>query len=65
MTMQQVVQKKPLHTDKQSQDDLHFWQSQPIAERLAAVEFLRQQLEGKNAERRLQRVCHITQLKPG
>ena len=66
MTMQRVVQKTSLHlTDNRMSGDLQFWLSQPVAARLAAVEVLRQQMGGQNAERRLQRVCRITQLKPG
>jgi hypothetical protein len=66
MTMQRVVQKITLHSapDRVS-GDLQYWLSQPVAARLAAVELLRQQMGGQDAERRLQRVCRITQLKPG
>ncbi|MDR7298401.1 MULTISPECIES: hypothetical protein [Roseateles] len=49
----------------QAADDLAFWRSRPMAERIAAVETLRQQMlpphESGDAEPRLQRVCRITQ----
>ncbi|HRD97642.1 MAG TPA: hypothetical protein PLA97_14720 [Rubrivivax sp.] len=45
--------------------DLAYWLSRPMAERVAAVEALRQQAMGakatEHAEPRLQRVCRITQ----
>jgi hypothetical protein len=43
--------------------DRAYWLSRPIEERIAAVEFLRQQLfEARpDAEQGLQRVCRITQ----
>jgi hypothetical protein len=66
MSMQRVVQKKPLHpADSRVKGDLQFWLSQTVAARLAAVEVLRQQMGGQDAERRLQRVCRIAQLKSG
>ncbi len=64
--MQRVVQKTSLHpAGGKAAGDLQFWLSQPVAARLAAVEQLRQQMWGPDAERRLQRVCRVTQLKPG
>ena len=64
--MQRVVQKTSLHqVEGRVSRDLQFWLSQPVAARLAAVELLRQQMWGPDAERRLQRVCRVTQLKPG
>ena len=66
MAMQRVVQKTSLHpAGGKAAGDLQFWLSQPVAARLAAVELLRQQMWGPDAERRLQRVCRVTQLKPG
>jgi hypothetical protein len=66
MTMQHIVRKTTLHPlYDQASEDLQFWLSQPMAARLAAVEVLRQQMEGHDAQRRLQRVCRITPLKPG
>ena len=64
--MQRVVQKTSLRpVDGRVAGDLQFWLSPPVAARLAAVELLRQQMWGPDAERRLQRVCRVTQLKPG
>ena len=49
--------------------DLAYWLSRPMAERIAAVEVLRQQAFGekapRDAEQRLQRVCRITQRQRG
>ena len=64
--MQRVVQKVALHpAGGKGSGDLQFWLSQPVAARLAAVELLRQQMWGPDAERRLQRVCRVIHLKPG
>ncbi|MBK6713714.1 MAG: hypothetical protein IPG57_01055 [Burkholderiales bacterium] len=48
----------------QGATDLAYWLSRPIAERIAAVEWLRQQVEAMlpeaaDAEQRLQRVCRV------
>ncbi|MCY4755189.1 hypothetical protein [Pelomonas aquatica] len=54
-------------TNRKSQaaEDLAYWRSRPMAERMAAVETLRQQLlaphESGDAEPRLQRVCRVAQ----
>ena len=47
--------------------DLRYWLSRPVAERIAAVETLRQQFiaEQCNVEPRLQRVYRVTQLRRG
>ena len=54
--------------NEQAKADLAFWLSRPMAERIAAVEMLRQQaLDGPmrgHAEQRLQRVCRVAQ-RPG
>jgi hypothetical protein len=65
MTMQRVVQITSLHpAEKRMSSDLQYWLGQTVAARLTAVEDLRRQREGQNAEQRLQRVCRITELKP-
>ena len=54
---------------QQAASDLAYWLSRPMAERIAAVEFLRQQAEPDagtgtgtdHAQQRLQRVCRVTQ----
>jgi hypothetical protein len=44
-----------------NQSDLEFWLSKSYAERIEAIEFLRDQLlKFKNVNKRLQRVCTIT-----
>jgi hypothetical protein len=47
----------------QARDDLRYWLSRPVAERLAAVEQLRRDHEGvtTDAEPRLQRGCRLVQ----
>ena len=57
--MKKVVTKTAL---KSQSNDLAYWLSRPPAERIAAVELLRQQTHGY-AEQRLQRVFKLTQLK--
>ncbi|MCE4539489.1 hypothetical protein LXT12_19750 [Pelomonas sp. P7] len=56
---------KVTHRHSQPADDLAYWLSRPMAERIAAVETLRQQLlppnESGDAEPRLQRVCRVAQ----
>lgn len=67
-TMQAVVRIIPIQD--QAREDLKYWLSRPIAERIAAVEQLRQdhealtramQKDTPDAEPRLQRVCRIVQ----
>jgi hypothetical protein len=42
--------------------DLDYWLTKSVSERLNAIEFLRNQyIEYTNADKRLQRVCRITQ----
>jgi hypothetical protein len=63
MTMQRVIEKTALHAPGgKGSADLQYWLAQPVQSRLAAVEKLRRQMWGKDAERRLQRVCRITSL---
>jgi hypothetical protein len=65
--MERVVNKMPRGT--QAAADLAYWLSRPMAERIAAVEVLRQQAFGAkapgDAEQRLQRVCRVTQRQRG
>jgi hypothetical protein len=55
--------------NKQAAADLAYWLARPMAERIAAVELLRQQAFGasapSDAEQRLQRVCRVTQRQRG
>jgi hypothetical protein len=52
----------------QDREDLAYWLSRPMAERIAAVEVLRRRYMGlgdtvdADAEPRLQRVCRVTRL---
>jgi hypothetical protein len=70
--MEKVVMRLP--RGAQAAADLAYWLSRPVAERLAAVEALRQQAFGNDAnnpadpahvEPRLQRVCSVVQRRRG
>jgi hypothetical protein len=66
MKMRRVVQKNALHSaERKPSGDLQYWLAQPIQARLAAVEELRRQMAGYDAQSGLQRVCRITRLKQG
>jgi hypothetical protein len=56
---------KRIPKQQQAAADLAFWLSRPMAERVAAVEALRQSNrspdESSDAESRLQRVCRVAQ----
>ncbi len=57
--MEKVVTKRSL---KEKNTDFAYWQSRPEAERLAAIEFLRQQyikFKFGNVQPRFQRVCRV------
>jgi hypothetical protein len=59
--VQRVVNIKSL---REPDDDLEYWLSQPIENRFAALEYLRQQwmsMQAHAAEQRFQRVCTIAQ----
>ena len=63
MTMQRVVYKAALHTaQSKSASDLHYWLSQPVQARLAAVEALRLQTSGYLSGQRMERVCRVVAL---
>ena len=53
-----IVQRFPLHDEP---DEIAYWLTRPVAERIAAVEVLRQRVYGYNADTRmgLQRVCCV------
>ncbi len=57
-TVEMVVNKASLHAPKQ---DANYWRSQPCADRLEALESIRQQyhLWKYGAEPRFQRVCTV------
>ena len=56
--MQRVVSRSTVQTQS---DDLDYWRTIPIAQRVAVVEVLRQRMFGENNGTRqgLQRVCRI------
>jgi hypothetical protein len=54
---------------QQGAADLSYWLSRPMAERIAAVEWLRQQVSATqpelgDAQQRLQRVCRVARRAP-
>ena len=57
-SMQRVVSRSTVQTQS---DDLDYWRTIPIAQRVAVVEVLRQRMFGENNGTRqgLQRVCRI------
>jgi hypothetical protein len=61
--MEKIVRLTTLR--RQQAGDLAYWLSRPMAERMAAVESLRQQASNpasaSDAEPRLQRVCRVAQ----
>ncbi len=67
MVIAHVIRKTTLHEADDDARDLAYWLSRPMAERIAAVEALRQPvLEALPlAEQRLQRVYRVTTLKRG
>lgn len=66
MTIRRTIHKTTLHpVGGKTTGDLQYWLSQPVQARLAAVEELRRQVAGYDAEPRLQRVCRIARLKQG
>jgi hypothetical protein len=62
--MEKVIKKTTL---KEQSSDLKYWLTTSPQERLDALEFLRQQYISfnKNVQSRLQRVCTVTNRKPG
>jgi hypothetical protein len=65
--MDRVIKK--VQREEEAAADLAYWLSRPMAERIAAVEVLRQQAFGAKAEpdveQRLQRVCRVAQRQRG
>ncbi|MEK7449008.1 MAG: hypothetical protein AAB019_05930 [Planctomycetota bacterium] len=57
--IKQIVNKHNLNDQKTIKADLDYWLRQPVAERIAAVEFLRKQWYGSTAG--LQRTVKIIQ----
>ncbi len=61
--MEKLVERVPLRNRQAA--ELAYWLSRPMAERIAAVESLRQQMSNPanaaDAEPRLQRVCRVAQ----
>ena len=64
--MQRTVTRTTLHTPQQAADAA-YWLVQSVQARIDALEALRRQAtsDPSHADIRLQRVCQVTQLKPG
>jgi hypothetical protein len=59
-----VVHRASVDRTDTTDDDLDFWLSKPVAERIAAVEVLRRRVFGGDSDAtgsRLQRVCRVVQ----
>ena len=66
--IEKVVTIKTMREDPSaSHDDYLYWMTKTIPERIAAVEFLRQQYISTlpKEQQKFQRVCTISQRKPG
>ena len=57
--IEKKVRKRPLDDKSASTDDLAFWLSKTPEERVAAVEYLRNQFYGHKGTPRLQRVARV------
>ena len=57
--IKKIVHKNNLRNLQSSKEDILYWMSRPAEERIAAVDYLRQQYYGTTE--RLQRVIRITQ----
>jgi hypothetical protein len=55
--LQRVIRLTSWDEEEQTRPALHYWLSRPPAERIAAVEFLRRQVDGSGA--RLRRVHRV------
>ena len=57
--IKKIVKRIALSKSSSSRQDLKYWLSRPVQERLAAVELLRNQIYGRST--RLQRVARVIQ----
>jgi len=58
-TIKKVVRKTHLHNPESIKEDISYWMSLPAEERIAAVDYLREQYYGSS--KRLQRVARVIQ----
>jgi len=58
-TIKKVVRKTHLHNAESVKEDISYWMSLPAEERIAAVDYLREQYYGSSE--RLQRVARVIQ----
>lgn len=59
--IEKIVTRRPLHDASSVKEDLAYWLSKSPEERVAAVDYLRNQHHGNTA--RLQRTARVIQLK--
>ena len=57
LELQRIVRLTSFAEEERTRPDLHYWLSRPPAERVAAVEYLRRQIDGAGA--RLRRVHRV------
>jgi hypothetical protein len=58
-TRKKIVQKSNLHNPEIAKEDISYWMSRPAEERIAAVDYLREQYYGSTE--RLQRIIRVIQ----
>ena len=58
-TIMKVVRKTNLHNPESAKEDISYWLSRPAEERIAAVDYLREQYYGSTE--RLQRIARVIQ----
>lgn len=58
-SIKKIVRKHNLSTQNSARENLSFWMSQPAEERVATVDYLREQYYGSTE--RLQRVARVIQ----
>ena len=57
--IEKVVRKSNLNNPESTKEDLSYWMSRPTEERVAAVDYLREQYYGSTE--RLQRIARVIQ----
>ena len=58
-TIKKIVRKSNLHNPESVKEDISYWMSRTAEERIAAVDYLREQYYGSAA--RLQRIARVVQ----
>ena len=58
-TIKKIVRKSNLNNPESAKEDISYWMSRPAEERVAAVDYLREQYYGSTE--RLQRIARVIQ----